>query len=102
MTLYESFQRFLFLHFEWITLLAGLILMASINPSSDSASLCLFNYISVPFCPGEGFGRSVALFFRGDFMGSLQMHPLGMAGVSIIFHRIYSIFTRNRSIKKLL
>lgn len=102
MTLYESIQRLLFFHFEWIALLAGLIVMAFINPASDSTSLCFFDFISAPFCPGEGFGRSIALFFRGDVVGSLQMHPFGIAGVAIISHRIYSIFKRNNSIRTFL
>ena len=102
MTLYESIQRFLLLHFEWIALLTGLILMAFINPASGSFSLCLFEFMSAPFCPGEGFGRSVALFFRGDIISSLQMHPFGIAGVAIISHRIYSIFIRNNSLRKIL
>ena len=99
MRLPESFQRFFFLHFEWAALLAALILMAFINPSEHTFSFCILDQIGVSFCPGEGFGRSVALLFRGDIVNSFQMHPLGIPGTIIIVHRIFTIFQRNRSLK---
>lgn len=94
----ESFQGYFFLHFEWIVLLSGLLIMASLDPLAIETSLCLFDYLGVDFCPGEGFGRSIALLFRGQIIASFQMHPLGIAGTGIILHRIYSIFIRNRSL----
>ncbi|REL37596.1 DUF2752 domain-containing protein [Rhodohalobacter sp. SW132] len=93
-----SFQRIFFLHFEWVALLTGLILMAAINPAADGTSLCVYNYLGISFCPGEGFGRSVSLFFRGEIISSFKMHPAGIPAVAIILYRIISIHNRNRTL----
>lgn len=98
----ESFRRYYFLHFEWAVLFFGLVIMALTDPEASGFSLCFLESIGIDFCPGEGFGRSVALFFRGNILASLQMHPLGVAGTVIIMHRIYSIFKRNRSLTNLI
>lgn len=95
----ESFHSYFFLHGEWILLAAALLAMILLNPYEDSQTLCLFEIVGVSFCPGEGFGRSIALVARGEFIESLQMHPLGIPGTAILVHRIYSIFKRNKSIK---
>jgi len=95
----ESFHRYFFLHGEWILLAGVLLAMALINPYEHTHTLCLFENLGITFCPGEGFGRSVALLVRGEWLESFQMHPLGIPGATIILHRIYSIFKRNQSIK---
>lgn len=92
----ESFQRHFFLHSEWVMLLGVLIAMAFINPYENGQTLCIFEIAGLNFCPGEGFGRSVALMARGAWIESFQMHPLGIPGVLIITHRIYTIFRRNK------
>ncbi|CAN5244625.1 hypothetical protein BH23BAC3_BH23BAC3_01010 [soil metagenome] len=102
MRITESFQRFFFLHFEWLVLSSGLVLMAFIDPADNKSTLCLFEFIGINFCPGEGFGRSIALVFRGEILESFQMHPLGLPGITIIAHRIVSIFKRNRSLTKMI
>lgn len=73
--------------------------MALLNPYENSPTLCLFEHAGITFCPGEGFGRSIALFARGEWLESFFMHPLGIPGVAVIMHRIYSILKRNQSIK---
>jgi hypothetical protein len=94
----ESFHSYFFLHGEWILLAGAFLAMALINPYEHSHTLCLFENLGVTFCPGEGFGRSIALFVRGEFAESFFMHPLGIPGIAVISHRIYSIFKRNQSI----
>lgn len=101
MRLNKSFQRHFFLHSEWVMLSIGLIAMAFINPYENGQSLCIFDIAGFNFCPGEGFGRSVALMMRGALIESFQMHPLGIPGVFIIAHRIYTIFRRNQLLKAL-
>lgn len=96
MSIRESFQHFFFLHFEWLALLSGLIIMASLDPAGDELDLCLFNFMGIDYCPGEGFGRSVALAFRGQFSESFLSHPLGIPGVFILLHRIISILNQHR------
>ena len=94
----KSFHSYFFLHGEWILLVCAMIAMALINPYEHTHTLCLFENLGITFCPGEGFGRSVALMVRGELIESFQMHPLGIPGSVIISHRIYSIFKRNKSI----
>lgn len=95
----DSFHTYFFLHGEWILLACILLSMALLNPYGHTHSLCLFENIGISFCPGEGFGRSVALLVRGEFWESFRMHPLGIPGATILLHRIYSIIKRNQSIK---
>lgn len=97
----KSFQRHFFLHSEWVMLSIGLIAMAFINPYVNGQTLCIFEIAGLSFCPGEGFGRSVALMVRGAWIESFQMHPLGIPGVFIIAHRICTIFRRNHLLKAL-
>ena len=97
----ESFHSYFFLHCEWILFSGALIAMALLNPYEHSQTYCLFEMAGLTFCPGEGFGRSIALMARGEWLSSFQMHPLGIPGVMIILQRIYTIFKRNQSIKTL-
>ena len=100
--MYESFRRIFFLHFEWLALAAGIILMSLIDPEAEGFSLCMFNFLGIEFCPGEGFGRSVALLFRGQFLESFTMHPLGLPGILIMLHRIFTVINRNCTLKNML
>lgn len=93
-------KKTFFLHYEWILLASGLLLMATLNPATNSGTLCLFHNIGIEFCPGCGLGRSVAYLFRGEFAASLQMHPGGVLAVIIIFSRIGQIFYRNHKYKQ--
>jgi len=98
MRLSESFHSYFFLHGEWVLLAGALIAMILLDPYENSQTLCLFEQAGITFCPGEGFGRSIALMARGEWIESFQMHPLGIPGTAIITHRIYSIYKRNQSI----
>jgi hypothetical protein len=91
----ESFRHIFFLHFEWMALTAGLLLMALLDPFAGQASLCLIERAGFSYCPGEGLGRSMALAFRGEFSASFQLHPAGIAAIFILTGRILSIFYRN-------
>ncbi|MEX0647859.1 MAG: DUF2752 domain-containing protein [Balneolaceae bacterium] len=92
------FKYYFFLHFEWVALASGLLLMALLDPSDSASSLCPLDRIGFEFCPGEGLGRSIAYGFRGDFHSSLQAHPAGLPAIVIILGRIVSIFRRNRNL----
>lgn len=94
----ETGKYIFFLHFEWMALAAALLLMISINPSETSVSFCLLDKLGFNFCPGEGFGRSVASFFRGDAEASFAYHPAGIPAVFIMMHRIIRILNRNRKL----
>ncbi len=94
----ESFRRIFFLHFEWMALTAGLLLMAFLDPFGSGTTLCLFERAGFSYCPGEGLGRSVALAFRGELQASFQLHPAGIAAILILTGRILSIFYRNHKL----
>lgn len=83
-------------HFEWLALCTGLVLMATMNPYTDhGTSLCLFELLDVPFCPGEGLGHSIAFFFRGDFTNAISAHPVGPASVFVLSGRIVYLWKQN-------
>lgn len=90
-----SLKKNFFLHFEWIVLSTGLLLMALLDPFSSSASYCILDRLGFSFCPGCGLGKSIAHTFRGDFLASLEAHPAGIFAIFIISGRIISIFHRN-------
>lgn len=82
----KFFMRY---HFEWIVLLAGLLLLGLMNPYVDNGtSLCLLDAVGFPFCPGEGLGHSISFTFRGDFSAAWEAHPFGPAAVVILGYRI--------------
>jgi len=91
----HSLKKAFFLHFEWIILAGGLILMAVLDPLSQAESFCPVHRFGFDVCPGCGLGKSIAYTFRGEFSASLQAHPAGMFAVAIITSRIGSIFYRN-------
>ncbi|MFU8813581.1 MAG: DUF2752 domain-containing protein [Balneolaceae bacterium] len=91
MVRFKAWRAFFFLHVEWMVLLTGLILMATLNPETASRSFCLLDVAGFSFCPGTGLGRSIALFFRGDFTASLAMHPAGIPAVVLLSGRIGSL-----------
>jgi hypothetical protein len=99
MNISGSFKKLFFLHFEWMALTAGLLLMALLDPFAEAATLCPVERLGFEFCPGEGLGRSISHAFRGDFLASISMHPAGILAILIIIGRIGSIFRRNLNIK---
>lgn len=96
----EPFKYYFFLHFEWIVLLTGFLLVIFMDPFADAASFCPIDRLGFEFCPGCGLGKSVALAARGHLSASLQSHPLGFLAVAVIIGRIGSIFRRNYNLIK--
>ncbi|NBC66301.1 MAG: DUF2752 domain-containing protein [Bacteroidetes bacterium] len=96
----EPFKYYFFFHFEWIALLSGLILVAVLDPFSQTASICPIDRMGFDFCPGCGLGRSVGFAARGELTASLQSHPLGLFAIVVIFIRIGTIFRRNYNINR--
>lgn len=91
----EPFKYYFFLHFEWIALISGLLLMAFLNPFSQAPSICPIDRMGFDFCPGCGLGKSIAFAARGNLSASFQSHPLGLLAIVAIVARIGSIFHRN-------
>lgn len=86
MKILKQFYKY---HFEWVALLAGLLVLGLMNPYVDNgSSLCLFEAINLKFCPGEGLGHSIAFTFRGDFLNAFKAHPAGPPAILILSGRI--------------
>jgi hypothetical protein len=83
----KRFQR----HIEWGALLAGLILMGTMNPYSNGTTWCLLEHAGL-YCPGEGLGHSIAFFFRGEFGAAFNANLMGPFAVVILSARIIKIW----------
>lgn len=79
------------LHSEWSILLIGLILLAFMDPTRHSFSLCLFDVAGI-FCPGEGLGRSISYIFRGMWSEAWTAHPAGFLALPVLSIRILQLF----------
>ena len=79
-------------HIEWIVFLGGLFLMAIMDPFTTGHSLCAFDALGIPFCPGEGLGHSIAFLFRGDFSAALQANFMGPIAVLVLSARIIKLW----------
>jgi hypothetical protein len=74
---------------ELITWVACILAILTINPYSDSFSLCPLDNLGLTWCPGCGLGRAMNLLARGEFLASWEMHPLASLAYAVIFHRIW-------------
>jgi hypothetical protein len=88
---------------EWEALLwsVGMLYLLFINPYQEShVSLCPYKNPGIEFCPGCGLGRSISFFFHGDFLHSIQSHPLGIIAFVIIMARIVHLVRKKYFNKK--
>jgi len=77
---------------EWIFWLGALVMMAMMDPTVQGTSLCLFEAVGFPFCPGHGLAHSIAFTFRGQWMQALHAHPLGPVAILILVGRIFRLW----------
>lgn len=83
-------------YFEVLAFSTGLLLLALMDPeASNGFSLCLFDLIGIPFCPGDGLGHSVSYFFRGQINNALEANLLGPFAIFIIGGRIAHLLWKN-------
>ena len=66
--------------------------LAMMDPHSTGPSLCLFEAVGIPFCPGHGLGHSIAFSFRGQWGQAFSAHPLGPFAIVILGGRIFSLW----------
>jgi hypothetical protein len=82
-------------YFELSVWVIALTLLAFMNPATDAHfSLCVFKWMGFSFCPGCGLGHSISWLFHGDIEQSFREHPLGIAAVMILLHRIYTLIKK--------
>lgn len=94
-SLIKNLKQFCSIHFEWITFLVGLLAVGLMDPyTNNGPSFCLFEFVNVPFCPGEGLGHSIAFLFRGDLGSALEANMLGPVTLIILSSRIAYLFTK--------
>ena len=75
--------------YVWAAALAALALT---DPrGAGLLSLCLFEALGVPFCPGCGLGHAVAFCLRGDLAASFAAHPLGPVAAVLLAGRVVSL-----------
>lgn len=79
-------------HSEWLVFSIGLLLLAIMNPGDAGVSLCLFEWLGIEYCPGEGLGHSISYTFRGDISAAFEAHLAGPAAVLILILRIVFIW----------
>lgn len=87
-TLTERLSKIFHTHFEWVFLVGAIGVMALMDPTTDAASWCLYEWLGISFCPGEGLGHSIAWFFRGDWTNAWEAHPVGPFAVFIMSGRV--------------
>ena len=81
--------------FEALCWFTGLLLLALFSTESNSHfTLCPLKNSGFNFCPGCGLGRSISLLFHGEFLASLDTHPLGIFALIILSFRIINL-TKN-------
>jgi hypothetical protein len=95
MSVKEAFRKYFYLHFEWMALATGLLLMMFMEPNNTAASFCPLERLGFQYCPGDGLGNSIALAVRGHIQASLSSHLLGIPAILIISGRIFAIIFRN-------
>lgn len=76
---------------EALCWLAGLLSLALSDSAPSHFTLCPLKNMGVDFCPGCGLGRSITLFFHGQFIDSLHAHPMGIFAVIVLSFRIISL-----------
>jgi len=87
----ESISYYFHRYFEVSFWIVALVLLATMSPQDEHASLCPFNALGLSFCPGCGLGHSISWLFHGDPMASFNAHPLGWLAVMILLYRIISL-----------
>lgn len=84
-------------YFEISVFGLGLLLLALMNPETvNSPSLCLFDFIGIPFCPGEGLGHSISYLFRGEIYSAIESNVLGPFAIIILGGRVAHLMFKNR------
>ncbi len=79
---------------EAVIWLGALILLMVYQPEGNHFTICPLYHLGFEHCPGCGLGRSISLFFRGDFAESFDYASIRN------FCRYYSIFQNIRTHQK--
>ena len=73
---------------ELLIWIIALVVLYVMNPDGEAISFCFFKWIGITFCPGCGIGHAMHEVLHGNFVASLQYHPLGIMAVMVLIHRI--------------
>ena len=90
----KYFAQWLWYKKEALIWIAAMAILAISNPAIHHYSLCPLDNLGISYCPGCGLGRSIAYFFRLDFMSSFLSNPLGIPAVFLFVHRSVNILIK--------
>lgn len=78
--------------------LMSLCALAVIGPEAHGhATLCIPTLLGLDGCIGCGLGHSVGLALRGDFVGSLSAHWMGIPATGLLLYRSITLIIRSNS-----
>src|SRR5690554_4348265 len=86
------FMKLLKQHIEWIAFTLGILALAFMDPETSGTSFCLFNFMGIEFCPGDGLGHSISYTFRADLESAFKAHLFGPFALLILIFRIIHIW----------
>lgn len=78
---------------------AALIMLFLLDPYGNHVSICPLSLTGISWCPGCGLGKAMAHAFNGEFLLSLQMHPLGFFAIGVILSRIIQLMIQTKSFR---
>lgn len=78
---------------ELIIWLSAFGLLYNLDTSTDQTTICPVHHLGFKWCPGCGLGRSINLFFHGQFKASFAMHWMGIPVIIVLSYRIFQLLT---------
>lgn len=60
----------------------------------DAASLCMFRFVGINWCPGCGLGHAMHAAMHLDLLASFREHIFGIPALLIIAHRIKQLVSK--------
>ena len=76
------------LYFEIGVWTIALILLFFMQADDTVPSICMLKWLGFKHCPGCGLGHSMHYALHLQLAASFNRHPLGIAAIFIIVHRI--------------
>ncbi|NQW31044.1 MAG: DUF2752 domain-containing protein [Ignavibacteria bacterium] len=78
---------------EFIIWIAALAYLGGLSPFLDSPiPFCIPSLFGFDSCWGCGIGGSITHVLHGDFVGSVDYHPLGILALGVIVYRLVTIY----------
>jgi hypothetical protein len=92
----KAFVSFIRRHFELLVWVGALVILFFLSEDSSQPSLCFFRFLGFTHCWGCGIGHSIHDALHLQFKESFHHHPLGIAAVIILLHRIFQLLFQSK------